>query len=818
MIFKFNPASSSLSSSTRWLQADLAEVIQSCVSPQSIKGIHAQAIVSGHLSDLFINNLLIKAYSQSSLLQHAHQLFNLMPHRNIISWSSMISMYTHHGRPEGALSLFSHFRRSSAVSPDPPNEFVLASILRACCQSKSAIGCAVQIQGLAIKMGFTSDVFVGTALISFYSRIGSMEGAISIFHDLPVRTSATWTVIMAGFSQAGNHELSLQIFRQMRSSGVDADRFVVSSFISACAATEFLEGGRQAHGFVYRSGIEMDVSVNNVLVDLYCKCSKVGTAKKVFERITATNLVSWTTMIAGYMQNSFDSESLLMFKKMIALGWIPDSFACSSVLSSIGSLSTLEHGKQVHAHTIRAHLCFDRHVNNALIDMYAKCDSAAHAKSLFYAMDVQDVVSYNAMIEGYASRDEILDAFSLFSRMRSSSLHPTLVTFVSLIGVSSSFCMVDSTKQLHCLMIKSGLTLEPYCGSALVDSYSKCAFHVDARKVFDEMRDRDLVVWNAMLFGCAKSGRGEEAFGLFRQLRGFGTRPNEFTLVAVLSMAGLFASLLHGSQLHAHVAKEGLEFEPHVLNALVDMYAKCGSIGDASRLFDGAPERDAACWNSMISRCAAHGHAEEALRVFESMLRAKMAPNYVTYVGVLTACCHAGLVGEGLSHFRAMKRDLGIEPGPEHYASVVNLLGHAGRLGDAKEFIERMPIEPGAAIWRSLLSSCRLHGDVELGRVAAKMAMLLDSSSSGSHVLMSNIFASKCMWEDVERVRERMEQVGAVKEPGYSWIEVKKEIHVFIAKGWEHQESGQIYSMLNCLALMLKFFGFVESNQGLVES
>ncbi|XP_020592271.1 pentatricopeptide repeat-containing protein At4g39530 [Phalaenopsis equestris] len=812
MIFKFKPALS-LVSSTCHFPAIIADLLQSCISSPPLRShllqpIHAQALVAGLRSDLFINNLLIKGYSESGLLHEACQLFDGMPQRNIISWSSMISMYTQHFQAEDALFLFSCFRRSSTFSENP-NEFILSSILRACCQSEVLTGCAVQVHGLAVKTGLALDVFVGTALINFYSRSGCMEQAMVIFEELPVRNSVTWTAILSGFCQMGRHELSLRMFSQMKASGVEPDMFVLSSLISACAAMEFLEGGRQAHGYVYRREVEMDVSVNNVLVDLYCKCSKVGTAKKVFERISSRNLVSWTTMISGYMQNSYDMDALALFSEMNRVGWRPDAFACTSALSSCGSLIALQHGKEVHAYTIKAYLWFDGYVNNALIDMYAKCDALDHAKVLFHAMNEQDVVSYNAMMEGYARHDEISEAFTLFNRMRSFSLHPSLLTFVSVIGVCASLSMVDTSKQVHCLIIKSGVTLEPFARSALVDVYSKCSYIDDARKVFDEMEERDLVMWNAMLFGYVQNGQGEEALKLFHQLFIVGMRPNEFTFTSVVAMASSFASLFHGSQFHAQITKVGLEFDSHVLNALIDMYAKCGSIEDARTLFEEINERDVACWNSMISRFAQHGHYKEALRIFESMVGKKVAPNYVTFVGVLTACCHGGLVEEGLSHFCAMKNGFGIEPGMEHYASVVNLLGCAGRLVEAKEFIEQMPVKPAAAVWRSLLSACRVYGDVELGRLAARKAISLDSNNSGSHVLMSNMLASKGMWEEVEKVRERMDQIGAVKEPGYSWIEVKKKVHVFIAKGLEHQEADVIYSMLDCLTLMLKAFGYV---------
>ncbi|XP_008793691.2 pentatricopeptide repeat-containing protein At4g39530 [Phoenix dactylifera] len=782
----------------------IVHLLRSCISGQTprlhLQPIHAQSIIAGLRSDLFVNNLLLNGYSKSGLLGHAQKVFEGMPERNMISWSSTISMYTQHCREEEALYLFSSFRRSSSESP---NEFILASVLRACVQS-GAVDHAAQVHGLAAKSGFDSDVFVGTALINFYTKIGSMDEAMSIFYELPVTNSVTWTAVITGYSQIGKSATSLRLFNQMKESGVPPDRFVLSTVVRACSALDFLDGGRQIHGYAYRSGTEMDVSINNVLIDLYCKCSKVRIARRLFDWMVVKNLVSWTTMIAGYMQNSSDLEAMDLFLEMIKLGWQPDGFACTSILSSCGSLMASNQGKQVHAYAIKAKLESDEYVSNGLVDMYAKCGYLVDARAVFDAMIEHNVISYNAMIEGYARHEELVEAIALFNGMRSGSPHPSLLTYVSLLGLSASLSAIDLSNQIHCLVIKAGVALDLYAGSALVDVYSKCLCTDDARAVFDEMDQRDLVVWNAMIFGYTQNAQGEEALKLFHQLCVAGMRPNEFTFVALVTVASNLASLFHGLQFHSQIIKAGLDFDPHVSNALIDMYAKCGCIEEAWVLFDSTHGRDVVCWNSMISRYAQHGHAEEALKVFQLMRHEEIEPSYVTFVGVLSACSHAGLTEEGLCHFHSMKDKYGIKPGMEHYASVVTLLGRAGKLQEAKEFIEQMPIEPAAVLWRSLLSACREFGNVDLGRYAAEMAILKDPKDSGPYVLLSNIFASRGMWADAEKVRKGMDYIGAVKEPGYSWIEVMKEVHVFIARGREHPKADLIYLVLDGLMQLIK--------------
>ncbi|KAF8377228.1 hypothetical protein HHK36_030602 [Tetracentron sinense] len=816
LAFNFSTLTSSLFSENPFLpihqphkrRHEFAELLQLCVSNKThlyYKRIHGQIVVSGFQSEIFLLNIILNSYSKSSCLYDARALFDRMAQRNLITWSSMISMYTQHGDGDEALMLFSEFRRSSSKNP---NEFILASALRACTQLGS-VDRATQVHDFVIKAGFDQDVYVGTSLIDFYSKNGDIEEARSVFDDLSVRTAVTWTTIITGYTQSGKSEVSLQLFIQMRETGVCPDRYVLSSVLSACSMLEFLKGGKQIHAYVLRNGIEMDVSVINVLIDLYLKCRKVKLGRKLFDQMIVKNVVSWTTMIAGYMQNSYDWEAMKLFSEMTTLGWRPDGFTCTSILTSCGSLEALEQGRQAHAYTVKANLDSDEFVKNGLVDMYAKCNSLADARQAFDVMIKHNVISYNAMIEGYARQDRLFEVLELFHEMRLRSFPPSLLTFVSLLGLSASLSTMDLSKQIHGLVVKSGVSLDIYAGSALVDVYSKCICVQDARLMFEEMNERDIVVWNAMLYGYTQNGQGEEALKLYLELQFSRMKPNEFTFVSLITAASNLASLSHGQQFHNQLIKMGLDFEPYVLNALVDMYAKCGSIEEARNMFNTDCRRDVVCWNSMISRYAQHGHADEALQMFRWMRGEGIEPNYVTFVGVLSACSHVGLVETGLHHFDSMMAEFGIKPGMEHYACVVALLGRAGKLCEAKEFIERMPIEPAAIVWRSLLSACRISSNIEIGIYAAEMAISNDPRDSGSYVLLSNIFASRGMWTDVEKVRKKMDHNGVVKEPGHSWIEVNTKVHVFVAKDRTHSQTDLIYLILDRLILQIKVVGYV---------
>ncbi|KMT16243.1 hypothetical protein BVRB_3g053970 isoform C [Beta vulgaris subsp. vulgaris] len=739
-------------------------------------------------------------YSKLGSIQYAQNVFDKMPKRNLISWSTMVTVYVQHGYAEDALMVFSDFRRSCN---ERPNEFVLASVVRTCVQA-GAFEQGIEVHGFAIKSGLSENVYVGTALTDFYAKLGDISDARMVFDELKEKSLFTWTIMMTGYVKSGRSDVSLMLFHQMmRDLNVVPDRYVLSSVLNACTMLQYLDGAKQIHAYVLRRRIVLDVSVMNVLMDFYVKCGRVKSGRKLFEQIGAKDAISWTTMIAGYMQNSFHVDALQLFHDMNISGWKVDDFVCSSILNSCGSLEALLPGKQVHAYIIKANLEFDEYVSNGLIDMYSKCNAVADARRVFDSMIQNNVISYNAMIEGYSRLGSISEALDLFHDMRIKLLYPNPLTFVSILGVSALLSYWELSKQIHVHIIKVGLSSNLFVSSALIDVYSKCNFLGDAKLAFNEIREKDIVVWNALLFGYTQQLENEEALKLYSQLQVAGEKANEFTFVAMLTAASNLASLRHGQQFHNQLMKTGLDTDAFVTNALLDMYAKCGCLQEAYLLFNTTQWRDVACWNSMISTYANHGLAKEALSLYEKMLQDGLQPNYVTFIGLLSACSHAGLVEAGLKHFNTML-SCGIEPGMEHYACMVSLFGRAGKLNDAKEFIEKMPVKPTAIVWRSLLSACRVSGDYELGAYAAEMAISSNPEDSGSFVLLSNIYASKGMWTEVKEIRERMESHLVVKEPGCSWIEINDEVNVFVSKDMSHSKADVIYSVLDNLINELK--------------
>ncbi|ESQ53205.1 hypothetical protein EUTSA_v10027184mg [Eutrema salsugineum] len=768
--------------------------------------VHGQIIVSGFESDTYLSNILMNLYSKAGGIVYVRKVFEKISDRNLVTWSTMVSACNRHGFYEESLVVFLEFWRTRKNSP---NEYILSSFIQACSKLDSGGRSMVfQLHCFLFKSGFDGDVYVGTSLIDFYLKKSDIDNARLVFDALPEKSTVTWTTMINGYAKMGRSYVSLQLFYQLLEGNVVPDGYILSTVLSACSILSFIEGGKQIHAHIFRHGHEMDASLMNVLIDSYMKCGRVTSARKLFNGMWNKNIISWTTIMSGYTQNSHHKEAMELFSGISKFGLKPDMYACSSILTSCASLLALEYGKHVHAYVVKANLGNDSYVTNSLIDMYSKSDCLNDARKVFDLFAADDVVLYNAMIEGYSrlgTQCELHEALDIFRDMRSQLIRPSLLTFVSLLRASASLKSLELSQQIHGLMFKYGVNLDIYAGSALIDVYSNCYCLEDSRLVFDEMKEKDLVVWNSMFSRYVQQSDNEEALILFSELQLSRERPDEFTFADMVTAAGNLASLQLGQEFHCQIIKRGLECYSYITNSLVDMYSKCGIPEDAYKAFNSAASRDVVCWNSVISSYAHHGEGRKALRMLERMMNEGIEPNYITFVGVLSACSHAGLVEDGVGQFEIMLR-LGIEPETEHYVCMVSLLSRAGRLNEARELIEKMQTKPPAIVWRSLLSGCEKTGNIELAEHAAEMAISSDPMDSGSFILLSNVYASKGMWAEAKRVREIMKFDGVVKEPGRSWIEINKELHIFVSKDKSHRKTNQIYEVLDDLLVQTKGF------------
>ncbi|CAN1186091.1 Pentatricopeptide repeat-containing protein At2g34400 [Linum perenne] len=441
---------------------------------------------------------------------------------------------------------------------------------------------------------------------------------------------------------------------------------------------------------------------------------------------------------------------------------------------------------------------FDDHVAHSMITMYAKCGQLGCARKVFDEIPQRDLVSWNSMISGYAQMGSARNAVRLFLDMRDEGIEPNEMTLVSVLGACGDLGNLDLGKSVEEFVRGRKMVLNSYIGSALINMYGKCGDLVAARRIFDAMVKKDVVAWNAMITGYAQNGESDKTIVLFNAMRETGIDPNKITMVGVLSACASIGALELGKWIETHAKERNLHHDVYVASALIDMYAKCGSLDDSVRVFETMPCKNEVSWNSMISALAFNGRPQEALSLFWRMTREIGAPvpDEITFVAVLSACVHGGLVDEGRRLFEMMEPSFGVVPTIEHFSCMVDLLARAGHLHEAWEFIEKMPGKPDEIVLGALLAACRKKKNEDVSERVIKLLLEVEPSNSGNYVISSKIYADMSRWEESANVRVLMRERGVAKTPGCSWIELESQVHEFHAGDSLPDQSVHIYQLL----------------------
>ncbi|CAN1252273.1 Pentatricopeptide repeat-containing protein At2g27610 [Linum perenne] len=445
----------------------------------------------------------------------------------------------------------------------------------------------------------------------------------------------------------------------------------------------------------------------------------------------------------------------------------------------------------------------------SLLTGYAQTGMIDNARAVFDRIIDRTPVSWNSMVAGYVTNGLYSEAVEMFQLMRLAGVKPTNLTYAALIKLCTLVKDLAFVQELHCLVVKSGFELDQNVGTALLDAYIGLGEIEEASKVFERISKKDIVAWSAMVAGYAQGGDTEGAVKTFVEMAKHGVEPNEYTFSSVVNACtAAMAPVQQGMQIHAWSIKSRRNDALCVCSALVTMYAKTGDIESANEVFRRQRERDLVSWNSMISGYAQHGDVEKALEVFKEMQILGMEMDGVTFISVISACTHGGLIDEGRRYFDEMVKEHRIEPTMEHYSCLVDLYGRAGQLEKAMEVINSMPFPPSATVWRTILGASRVHRNLELGELAAEKLIELQPGDSAAYVLLANMHAVAGNWKERTRVRKLMDVRNVKKEAGYSWIEVKNKTYSFLAADSSHPMSNQIYAKLKELGVKLKDAGY----------
>ncbi|KAJ4950344.1 hypothetical protein NE237_027176 [Protea cynaroides] len=489
------------------------------------------------------------------------------------------------------------------------------------------------------------------------------------------------------------------------------------------------------------------------------------------------------------------------------------------ILSCIGR-NSLSDGLDVHRHIVENGFDQDPFLATKLINMYSHFNSIDNARYVFDKTRERTVFVWNALIRALALAGRGEEALSLYGQMNQNGIPSDRFTYPYILKacVSSSYSSISllhKVKEIHGHILRHGFESHVHVATTLVDVYARYGYVAQAAQLFDEMPERNVVSWSAMIACYAKNGRPSEALELFREMiaKTQSDVPNSVTMVSVLQACAALAALGQVKLMHGYVLRRGLDSILPVINALVSTYAKCGCLEIALRVFDRMNRRDVVSWNSMISGYGLHGFGVEAVQVFRRMIGSGISPSSITFVSVLGACSHIGLVDEGKKLFKSMVSQHGIFPSAEHYACLVDLLGRAGRLEEAIRIIEEMRIEPGPTVWGSLLGACRIHCNVELAERATHRLIKLEPTNAGNYVLLADTYAEAKKWDEVSRVKKLLEAQGLQKVPGCSWIEIKKKIYSFISVDEINSQIEQLHALLVQLVMEMKEKGYVPETK-----
>ncbi|CAM6065707.1 unnamed protein product [Sphagnum tenellum] len=554
------------------------------------------------------------------------------------------------------------------------------------------------------------------------------------------------------------------------------------------------------------------------------------------------NIFQWNIKLKKYAKAGQFAKTMELYQQMQQEGMTSDNFTFVRVLNACAR--ALEDGQRLHGDVIKSGCESVVYVANSLIDMYAKCGSIEDACKVFHNMPAHDLVSWNVMILGHVKCGQGQKALDLFQQMQHEGLQPDTASFVGLLNACASLRGLEEGRRIHTYIMQTNCESNIYvssslvdmygkCGSiedawrivqsgyesnvfvcnSLIDMYAKCGSIEDAWKVFNKMLTRDVVSWSAMIGGHVKCGQGHRALEISQQMQHEGVQPDPVTFVGMLNACASVAALEEGRHIHEQIIQHGCEFDVFVGSSLIDMYGKCGSVEDARRVFDNMPTRNVVSWNAMLGGYSLHGHGKQALELFEQMCQEGVEMDRITFVLLLSACSHAGLVNEGLCYFESMGSVYSIPATMEHYASIVDLLGRSDRLHEAEDLVKMMSWDPDAAVWIALLGACRVHSNVEMGEYIAKQLVELNPGNAAGYVLLSNIYTAAGKWDQSAAVLQLKLDRGVKKQAAHTWIEVNNQVHRFVVDDQQHPQLAEIHAELQRLSQQMNDIGYVPDTK-----
>ncbi|XP_078433658.1 pentatricopeptide repeat-containing protein At4g38010-like [Wolffia australiana] len=577
---------------------------------------------------------------------------------------------------------------------------------------------------------------------------------------------------------------------------------VKSKFLKFLRRSRSAKELKQIHAKLLISGLLIDrliiaELIQSILVSTHQEKYACQVLKQVPHRFRSPFLLNLLVSAPGIDRNL--GLIFSVYKRAIGCGFFPDRYTFPGLLKNCAKNSAAYEIDLIHGIVIKLAFSGDIFVQNAIIHAYGSTGQPINAKKLFDEMPVRDVVSWTGLISGYVKGGFLQEAVSTFKAMDEV---PNEATLVSVLVAFGRLRLVEEGRRIHGLMIKLRWDNLLILGNALLDLYVKSEKFDVARQLFHELPQRDVVSWTSIISGFVQVNQPKEALEMFTVMKSSGVEPDKLTLASLLSACASLGDLETGKCVHEYIDRRVIPWDVHLYTAMVDMYAKCGCIEMALRLFEQMPKRNVKSWNALLCGLAMHGFARRVIEFYDRMNCSGVSPNEVTFVALLSACSHAGLVQEGKFFFSAMTEVYGLAPKIEHYGCIVDLLCRAELIQEAFSLVQTMPMEADALIWCSLLGACRLVDDDQMTEKILAFIEESKPSEGGVCVLLSNLYASACRWRDASKVRQWMAERGIRKEAGSSIIAVNGMVEEFVAgvncQYLEINEIRRVLTLLHC--------------------
>ncbi|XP_077242894.1 uncharacterized protein LOC143883432 [Tasmannia lanceolata] len=620
-----------------------------------------------------------------------------------------------------------------------------------------------------------SVYMMNTSITNCFQR-GDVEAARRLFDEMTQRNLVTWNCMISGYIK------NCRLSEAQRMFDIMPRRNIISWTVLLTGYTR--NGMLREAQELFDKIPEKNIVCWNSMITGYINNGRIGNARELFDNMPIRNLVSWAIMIGGYLQHELVVEARNLFDQAPEKA----SYLYNVLLSGYVALGCLDDASRL----------FDKMPQRdvvswtIMITCYSQARQMEIARRLFDEMPERCIEAWTAIIRGYLQTGEIKVASTLFDEMPSRDT----IAWNSMISGYIHNGMMGDALQLFKQMPRRDI----WSWNSILQGYVQQDDMVNASDLFEKMPKRNETSWNTIISGY----RSEDAFVLLSRMLQEGFKPDQGTFTILISICAALASLGWGRTMHLLAVRSGYDYDTRVISALITMYSKCGLINDAVQVFKSMLKRDTIAWNAMIVAQAFHGSSLEARELFPAMIQAGFEPDHVTFLGLLSACAHKGLVDKGWDFFYSMERDWKLIPKPEHYTCMVDLLARSGLLSEAYDFIKKIPVDLPMNTWETLLSACRIHGNLELGEIVAKKVLDFQPSNGGVYVLLSNIYAAKGMWEDAASIRALMKERGAKKEQGCSWIEIKGKINVFVYNDRSHPQMGTIYKDLETLSIIIE--------------